>query len=75
MKLKWLAVAPAIGLLFGTPLLNKISYSLFGLPIILVWEVLCTIATSLILLLIYKREQKIPVREEAEKKDTEGNSV
>lgn len=57
MKLKLLAAAPAVGLLFGTPLLNNVSLTVFGLPVILWWEVFCTILTSFILFLIYRREQ------------------
>jgi hypothetical protein len=50
---KWAAILPFIGILVGTPLLNRVMPLVLGLPLIVVWLVFWVLMTSAIMLLIY----------------------
>jgi xanthosine utilization system XapX-like protein len=50
---RWLAVLPFLGILVGTPLLNRVEPLVFGLPLILAWIVLWIILTAAIMTFIY----------------------
>lgn len=50
---KYLAVLPFLGILVGTPLLNRVTPLVLGMPLILAWIVLWIILTSAIMAIIY----------------------
>lgn len=50
---RWLAVAPAIGMLGGVPFANRVEPRVFGLPFLLFWIVAWVLLTSGIMALIY----------------------
>jgi hypothetical protein len=50
---KYLAVLPFIGILVGTPLLNRVEPLVFGMPLILAWIILWIILTAAIMAIIY----------------------
>lgn len=50
---KYLAVLPFLGILVGTPLLNRVTPLVLGMPLILAWIVLWIILTSAIMATIY----------------------
>ena len=51
--LRWLGVLPFLGILGGILFSNRVTPYLFGLPFILGWLVICVIATSIIMGVIY----------------------
>lgn len=51
--LRWLAVLPFLGMLGGPFVLNRVEPFVFGLPLLLAWLVLCVLATSGVMGLIY----------------------
>jgi hypothetical protein len=50
---RWLAVAPAIGMLGGVPFANRVEPRVFGLPFLLFWIVAWVLLTSGTMALIY----------------------
>jgi hypothetical protein len=51
---KWLAVLPFLGILVGTPLLNRVEPLVLGMPLMLAWIVLWVILTAAIMAIIYR---------------------
>jgi hypothetical protein len=51
-----LAVLPFLGILVGTPLLNRVTPLIFGLPFLFAWLLLWIVLTSVIMLIIYLRD-------------------
>ncbi len=51
--LQWLAALPALGMLIGPFVLNRVEPLVLGMPLLLAWLVGCTVATSAIMGLIY----------------------
>ena len=49
----WLAVLPAVGMLGGVPLVNRVHPLVLGLPLLLAWIVGWVVATSVIVGVIY----------------------
>lgn len=50
---RWLALLPAIGMLAGVPLANRVEPYVFGLPFLLFWIVAWVLITSLVMGFIY----------------------
>jgi xanthosine utilization system XapX-like protein len=50
---KWLALLPFLGILVGTPLLNRVEPLVLGMPLILAWIVLWIVLTGVIMTIIY----------------------
>ncbi len=50
---RWLAVLPFLGILVGTPFLNRVEPLVFGMPLILAWIVMWIILTGAIMGIIY----------------------
>ena len=50
---RWLALLPAIGMLAGIPLANRVEPYVFGLPFLLFWIVAWVVATSGVMGFIY----------------------
>jgi hypothetical protein len=50
---RWLAVVPAIGMLGGVPVANRVEPFVLGLPFLLFWIVLWVLLTSAILAVVY----------------------
>ena len=48
-----LALLPFIGILVGTPFLNRVTPLVFGLPFLFAWLLLWIVLTSVIMLVIY----------------------
>jgi len=48
-----LAVLPFLGILVGTPFLNRVTPLILGLPFLFAWLLLWIILTSVIMLVIY----------------------
>ncbi|MGA3402370.1 MAG: DUF3311 domain-containing protein [Acetobacteraceae bacterium] len=49
-----LALLPFIGILVGTPFLNRVTPLVFGLPLLFAWLLLWIVLTSVIMLVIYR---------------------
>lgn len=52
-QLRWLAALPALGMLVGPFVFNRVEPMVLGMPLLLAWLVACTVATSGIMGLIY----------------------
>lgn len=52
-KVRWLALLPFLGILAGTPFLNRVTPLIFGLPLLFAWLLLWIVLTSVIMLIIY----------------------
>lgn len=50
---RWLAVVPAVGMLGGVPLANRVRPFVLGLPFLLFWVTAWVVLTSVIMWLIY----------------------
>jgi Protein of unknown function (DUF3311) len=50
---KWFAVLPFLGILVGTPFVNRVEPLILGMPLILAWIVLWIILTAAIMAIIY----------------------
>jgi hypothetical protein len=50
---RWLALLPAIGMLGGVPLANRVEPYVIGLPFLLFWILLWVLLTSVVMGLIY----------------------
>lgn len=50
---RWLAVVPAIGMLGGVPVANRVEPYVLGLPFLLFWIVLWVLLTSVIMGVVY----------------------
>lgn len=48
-----LAVLPFLGILVGTPFMNRVTPLILGLPLLFAWLLLWIVLTSLIMLVIY----------------------
>jgi hypothetical protein len=48
-----LAVLPFIGILVGTPLVNRVEPYVLGMPFILFWIVMWVVLSSIIMAIIY----------------------
>lgn len=51
--IKWLALLPFLGMLGGPFLFNRVEPLVLGMPLLLAWMVGCTLATSLVMGVIY----------------------
>lgn len=49
----WLALLPFLGMLVGPFFLNRVEPYVLGMPFLLAWLVGCTLATSVIMAVIY----------------------
>ena len=49
---RWLALLPALALLIGAPLANRVHRYVLGLPFLLFWIVACVLLTSLVMAVI-----------------------
>ncbi len=47
---------PFLGILVGTPLLNRVEPTVFGFPLILAWLVFWVVATAVIMALVYRTD-------------------
>jgi Protein of unknown function (DUF3311) len=52
--IRWLALLPFIGILVGTPFLNRVTPLVCGLPLLFAWLLLWIVLTSVIMLVIYR---------------------
>lgn len=50
---KWLAILPALGMLGGPFVFNRVEPLILGLPFLLAWLVACVLATSGVMGVIY----------------------
>jgi xanthosine utilization system XapX-like protein len=50
---KLLAMVPFVGILVGVVWFNQATPIILGLPLVLAWLVLCTVASSAVLAVIY----------------------
>ena len=66
IHLRWLALLPFLGMLGGPFFLNQVTPFVFGLPLLLAWQVFCVIATSAVMGLIYLTD---PANRAAEPRD------
>lgn len=48
-----LALLPFIGILVGTPFLNRVTPLIFGLPLLFAWLLLWIILTSVVMAIVY----------------------
>ena len=49
---RWLALLPALLLLVGAPLANRVHAYVLGLPFLLFWIVACVLVTSVVMTVI-----------------------
>jgi Protein of unknown function (DUF3311) len=54
LNIRWLALLPFLGILGGTPFLNRVTPLVLGLPLLFSWLLLWIILTSVIMLVIYR---------------------
>ena len=52
--MRFLAVLPFLGILVGTPFVNRVTPFVLGLPLILAWLVLWILLTSAIMAVVYR---------------------
>lgn len=52
--IRFLALLPFIGILVGTPFLNRVIPLVFGLPLLFAWLLMWIVLTSVIMLVIYR---------------------
>ncbi len=52
--MRFLAVLPFLGILVGTPFVNRVEPFVLGLPLILAWLVLWILLTSAIMAVVYR---------------------
>ncbi len=53
MFLRLLALLPFIGILVGAAFTNRVTPLVFGMPLVLAWQVLCVVLTAVIMGIIY----------------------
>jgi hypothetical protein len=61
-----LAGLPCIGLLGGLPFVNRVEPFVLGLPFILFWIVAWVVATSVIMGIVWKLDERANQRSEAD---------
>lgn len=61
---RWLAALPFLGMLIGPFFLNRVEPYILGLPFLLAWLVLCVIATSVVMAIIYAADPQNRAPEE-----------
>jgi hypothetical protein len=49
----WLTILPALGILGGTPFVNRAAPLVLGFPPILLWLVFWVVATAVIMAIVY----------------------
>jgi hypothetical protein len=49
---RWLAAIPAVGIIVGVPIANRVQLYVFGLPLLLAWILACVLLTSGLMALI-----------------------
>jgi len=49
----WIAVVPIVALLGGLPFANRVEPYVFGLPLLIAWIVICVLATSGVMGVVY----------------------
>ena len=49
---RWLATLPALLILFGVPLANRVQARVLGVPFLLAWIVACVLLTSLVMAIV-----------------------
>jgi len=54
MLLRLLALLPVCAILFGVNFFNQFAPTVFGLPLVLAWQIGCMLLTSLVMAIIYK---------------------
>ena len=52
--IRYLALLPFIGILVGTPFLNRVTPLILGLPFLFAWLLLWIVLTSVIMLVVYR---------------------
>lgn len=52
--MRFLAVLPFLGILVGTPFVNRVEPLILGLPLILAWLLLWILLTSAIMAVVYR---------------------
>lgn len=68
MFLRLLALLPFIGILIGAMFTNQVQPLIFGMPLVLAWQVLWTILTAVVMGIIYLCD---PVNREVDKTQDE----
>jgi hypothetical protein len=53
-----LAAIPWVAVLVGTPFANRVQPFVLGMPFLLVWVVLCVIATSVCMAIVYATDPR-----------------
>jgi hypothetical protein len=56
----WLAVLPALGILGGVPLANRVRPYVLGLPFLLFWILCCVVLTSAVLAAVAALDRRHP---------------
>jgi hypothetical protein len=54
MLIRSLALLPFLGILVGTPFLNRATPLILGLPLLFAWQLLWIVLASVIMLVIYR---------------------
>jgi len=54
MLLRLLALIPVCAIIFGVNFFNRFDPTVFGIPLVLAWQIGCVLLTSAIMALIYK---------------------
>ena len=54
--MRFLAILPFLGILVGTPFVNRVEPLVLGLPLILAWLLLWILLTSAIMAVIYRTD-------------------
>ena len=60
---RWLALLPALLLLVGAPLANRVHRYVLGLPFLLFWIVACVLLTSLVMAVVGALDRRHERRE------------
>ena len=55
---RWLAALPALGVLCGVPLANRVRPFVLGLPFLLFWILACVLLTSAVMAAVYALDRR-----------------
>jgi 4-hydroxybenzoate polyprenyltransferase len=55
---RWLALIPALGILFGVPFANQVHRYVLGLPFLLAWILACVLLTSALMAVIEELDRR-----------------
>ena len=67
MLLRLLALIPVCAILFGVNVFNQFAPTVFGIPLVLAWQVGCVLLTSATMALIYKLDPANKLSDDEEK--------